>query len=100
MKKTYILSLFSVKGALVGLVVLAGFMLNFAFTISPTKTQAVFGNEDNSYRFVLSQGSGTVLTNDSLGIDPLSTEEINSPVITASDSVVADGLSLLPAKKK
>ena len=89
MKKAYILSLFSLKGTLVGLVVLAGFILNFAFTFTPTQTRAVFGSQDTSYRFILSQGSETMITSDSLGIDPLNADEPQVSIGLTTDSVIA-----------
>ena len=93
MKKPYILSL----------IVLAGFVLNFAFTVTPTKTEAVFGGENNSDPLILSQESGVSFMSDTLSPVPAdeSEDEAVAPVITvASDSVVAEGLLLLPTKAK
>lgn len=77
------------KNYIAGIIVLAGFVLNFAFTVTPTKTEAVFGSTDSSYPVTLAQESGTVFMSDSLGIEPgdISEEVIVSPITI--DSVVA-----------
>ena len=84
-----------------GLIVLGGFILNFAFTVTPTKTEAVFGSQDNSDPLILNQESGSAFMSDSLGLDPLeATLQQDAAPVVPSDSVIADGLSLLPAKHK
>lgn len=66
MKKPYILSLF----------VLAGFVLNFAFTVTPIKTEAVFGGPDNTDSLIQNQGNGSSFISDSLSPESEGAEDV------------------------
>ena len=79
MKKPYILSLF----------VLVGFALNFAFTVTPTKTEAVFGGPDNTDSLIQIQDSRFAFMSDSLSPESEDEEDEVGTFSITSDSVIA-----------
>ena len=87
----------------IGLIVLVGLTLNIALTITPTKTEAVFGGQDSGIDSPFSKGStpppaggGIFLVNDIVDLAPLDFElEADIPGIT-DDAEVAQGQSLFP----
>lgn len=79
MKKPYILSLF----------VLVGFALNFAFTVTPTKTEAVFGGPDNTDPLIQIQDSGSAFMSDTLSLEPLDSEAQTGTLAITEGAVIA-----------
>lgn len=87
MKKTYVLSLF----------VLAGFVLNFAFTVTPTRTEAVFGGPDNTDTFIQRQDNNPSFIDNSSGLDPLDANEYNEDISGLNyDSAVVEAANPFP----